>query len=169
MTASETLALRNIKMDIRTATIDDLETLLEFEQALISYERPLDPTLKKDEKIYYYDLPALIESKESQVFVVELDGEIVGCGFGKIEENKPKFIEKHRGYIGLIYVDENYRRRGIAEKIFENLFEWFKERDVWEAMLRVYHDNDAAVKAYEKIGFSTGLIEMKMNFRETDK
>ena len=153
-------------MKIRVATDNDLRSLLRFEQRLIAHERPLDPSLKQDEKIYYYDLPNLISSEDSRVFVAEIAQDIVGCGFGKIEESKPKFKEEKHGYIGLIYVVENYRRQGIAEKILKSLFDWFKEQDVWEAMLRVYHDNDAAVKAYEKIGFKTGLIEMKMNLRE---
>jgi len=154
---------------IRSANESDLDDLLEFEQALIKHERPFDSTLKQTGKIYYYDLPELIASDDSLVLIADADGEAVGCGFGKLEENKPKFNEKRHGYIGLIYVDENYRRQGIAEKIFEHLFDWFRERDVWETMLRVYHDNDMAVKAYKKIGYKTGLIEMKMNLRETDK
>lgn len=151
---------------IRTAAESDLERLLEFEQSLISYERPLDPTLKQAGKIYYYDLPDLIKSEDAKVLVAERLGSAIGCGFGKIEENKPKFVEKRLGYIGLIFVSEELRRRGIAEKIFEHLFEWFRERDVWEAMLRVYPENTGAVKAYEKFGFKTGLIEMKMSLKE---
>ncbi len=151
---------------IRTATQNDVETLLAFEQELIAHERPLDPSLKQTEKISYYDLPDLVSSVDSLVLIAENKGEPVGCGFGKTEENKPKFTEKRRGYIGLIFVKEEFRRQGIAEQVFERLFEWFRERDVWEAMLRVYQDNSGAVKAYEKIGFKTGLVEMKMTLRK---
>ena len=150
---------------IRSANESDLEALLEFEQALIKHERPLDNTLKQTEPIYYYDLPALIASEDAKVLIAESNGEAVGCGFGKIEENKAKFKEKRHGYVGLIFVKEEARRRGIAEEIFEHLFKWFREKDVWETMLRVYPENTGAVKAYEKLGYKTGLIEMKMSLR----
>ncbi|NNE99017.1 MAG: GNAT family N-acetyltransferase [Pyrinomonadaceae bacterium] len=152
-------------INIRTAAGEDLPDLLNFEQELIAYERRLDPTMKKDGEINYYDLPELIASEKSRVLIAEANGIAVGCGFARIEENKPKFIERRHGYIGLVYVKEEFRRRGIAENILETLFDWLKERDVWEAMLKVYNDNDAAIKAYEKIGFRTGLIEMKMSLR----
>ena len=46
------------KPNIRTATLDDLETLYRFEQGIILAERPFDPTLAKD-PISYYDLKEL--------------------------------------------------------------------------------------------------------------
>jgi len=42
----------------RTATLEDLDTLLDFEQGVIAAERPLDPTIKKGD-IHYYNLPAI--------------------------------------------------------------------------------------------------------------
>ena len=39
-------------INIRKAHPDDLEKLLEFEQGIISAERPFDPTLKEG-KIHY--------------------------------------------------------------------------------------------------------------------
>ncbi|MDF1868512.1 MAG: GNAT family N-acetyltransferase, partial [Saprospiraceae bacterium] len=53
---------------LRPATLDDLETLFEFEQGVISAERPFDATLKP-EKINYYDLSALIQSSDSEVII----------------------------------------------------------------------------------------------------
>ncbi len=153
-------------MKIRIATQNDLETLFDFEQQLIAHERPLDLSLIQGEKILYYDLPTLMEADDSEVFVAEIDGSIVGSGFGKIEENKPKFTEKRYGYIGFIFVRKEFRRQGIAEKIVSHLFDWFKERGLNEALLKVYDGNTGAIKAYEKIGFQSGLIEMKINLKD---
>ena len=49
----------------RAAIQEDLPILLEFEQGLINFERPFDPTLK-DEKISYYDIKAMILSDDVQ-------------------------------------------------------------------------------------------------------
>ena len=153
-------------MNIRIATEKDLKTLLEFEQMLIAHERPHDPTLKQNEQIHYYDLPALMDSDNSEVFVAEIDQEIVATGYGVIENNKSKYIEAKRGYIGFIVVKDEFRRQGIADKILKHLLKWFEDREVYEAMLRVYDTNESAVKLYEKLGFQKGLVEMKINLRK---
>lgn len=153
-------------MKVRIATNNDLETLLEFEQKLIAHERPLDPTLKENEHITYYDLPALMASDDSEVFVAEVNGVIAGSGYGVIEENKSKYRESKYGYIGFIYVKDEFRRQGIADKVMESLFEWFKEKGVNEAMLRVYEGNVGAIRLYEKLGFQKGLIEMKTSLND---
>jgi len=152
-------------MKIRIATKDDLETLLDLEQRLIAHERPLDPSLKQTEKINYYDLEQIIEANDSDVFVAEIEDSIVGSGFGRVDQNASKFTEAQSGYIGFIFVKKEFRRQGIAEKILASLFEWFKARDVTEVLLKVYDGNSGAIKAYEKLGFRSGLIEMKMNLQ----
>ena len=52
-------------MTIRPATIKDLPVLLEFEQGIITAERPFNCTLKEGE-IHFYDLKKLIESDKAK-------------------------------------------------------------------------------------------------------
>lgn len=72
---------------IREATAADLPMLLDFEQALIAYERPFAPNLRKD-KISYYDLSAYIKAEDIRIVVAEMAGELVGSGYALIKENK---------------------------------------------------------------------------------
>jgi hypothetical protein len=74
-----------MKIKIRAAKKEEIETLLEFEKGIIEIERPLDITLK-DEEIHYYDLLELIRSPESEVVVAEIDGQIVGSGYVQIRK-----------------------------------------------------------------------------------
>jgi hypothetical protein len=46
-------------VEIREATLKDIPILLQFEQGVISAERPFDSTLGKGE-IHYYDLEMMI-------------------------------------------------------------------------------------------------------------
>ena len=71
----------------RKARLDDLPTLLEFEQGVINVERPMDPTIKEG-NINYYDISELITSNESDVFVVEMDNKIVASGYAKIKDDR---------------------------------------------------------------------------------
>ena len=56
---------------IRSATPEDLPTLLTFEQGIIRAERPYDHMLKPN-PISYYDVGALIVDPDAEVAVVEM-------------------------------------------------------------------------------------------------
>jgi len=68
---------------IRPATFADMDTLLRFEQGVITAERPFDSTLK-DEHINYYDLVGMIERPDIELLVAELNGELIGSGYARI-------------------------------------------------------------------------------------
>lgn len=72
---------------IRSATIDDLNTLLQFEQGVIEAERPFDPTLKSG-YINYYDLNEMIEATHIELAVAELNNELIASGYARIEQSK---------------------------------------------------------------------------------
>ena len=68
---------------IRKAVQSDLDTLFEFEQGIVTTERPFDHTLKEGE-IHYYDLEAMIGAEDVQLLVAECDGELAGSGYARI-------------------------------------------------------------------------------------
>ncbi|HAS43687.1 MAG TPA: GNAT family N-acetyltransferase [Microscillaceae bacterium] len=152
-----------MKLDARIATLDDLDILNEFQQALITVERPMDASLRQTGLMYYYDLAELITAKESDVMVVCHQGEIVGSGYGLIKAHERDiFVTKHYGYIGFMYVKEAYRGQGVGQLVLKKLVEWFKERDITDIRLEVYDNNPGAIKAYQKAGFQSHLIEMQL-------
>ena len=87
----------------RTATLKDLETLLDFEQGVIEAERPLDPFLQKGE-ICYYNIPELISAKHIHLILAICDDEIVGSGYVRIENSQHYHKNLKHGYIGFIFV-----------------------------------------------------------------
>ena len=50
----------------------------------------------------------------------------------------------------------------LNKQVIEHLIVWAKSRGVCDFYLDVYGDNQAAVKAYEKLGFTSSLVEMKL-------
>ena len=67
------------KVITRQATLDDLDTLLLFEQGVIAAERPYDSTLKED-PIRYYDLKKMIEAPHIELLVAVSGDTIIGSG-----------------------------------------------------------------------------------------
>ncbi len=153
-------------MMIRTARLEDLPILLDFEQKLIEAERPMDVTLKQTEKISYYSIEDYIKAVHTEVVVAEIDGEIVGSGYGQIRDRKEFFQQKQLGYIGFMYVKEEHRGKGVSQAVIQYLYDWFTTKGLEEIRLTVYDKNPRAIRAYEKAGFEKHLIEMRMNLKE---
>ncbi|MEE9362863.1 MAG: GNAT family N-acetyltransferase [Cellulophaga sp.] len=146
---------------IRDAVLEDLETLLYFEQGIISYERPYDETLDKD-PINYYNLRELILDETTKIVVAEIDAKVVGSGFAQVRNGKPYLRHEVYAYLGFMYTDPNYRGKGVNKRIIEELKEWSLAKGIKEIRLTVYSDNDSAIRAYEKVGFAKHLIEMRI-------
>lgn len=150
---------------IRPANLKDLPILLEFEQGVILAERPFDPTLK-NERISYYDIKAMIESDETEVIVALINNVIIGSAYAKIEEAKNYLQHSHYVYLGFMYVKPAFRGKGINKKIIDELVKWAQSKDIQEMRLDVYSDNESAIKAYQKAGFKSHLINMRMEIEK---
>ena len=152
---------------VRKALLEDLPTLLEFEQGLIEAERPMDPTIKEG-KISYYDISLLITNDNSDVFVVTINDEIIASGYAKILEDRPYLKHDKQGYLGFMFVPEQHRGNGYNKLIMDALIKWCKERQVFELRLDVYDINPSAIRAYEKAGFKKHLINMRVDIEDLD-
>ncbi len=146
---------------IRKATLKDLEVLLKFEQGVINAERPFDSTLKS-EHTNYYDIAYMIAAPFIELVVAELNDEIIGSGYARIEDSKPYLKHQKHAYLGFMYVDPNHRGKGVNNKIIKALKQWAVSQNITELRLDVYQNNIPAIKAYEKAGFSKHLIAMRM-------
>ena len=157
----------NMNYFTRIATLEDLPTLLKFEQGVIEAERPMDPTIK-DGDINYYDISELITSNESDVFVVEIDNVIVSSGYAKIKEDRHYLKHSKIGYLGFMFVPEDHRGKGLNKLIVVALLKWCKERNIFEVRLDVYDENPSAIRAYEKVGFKKHMINMRLDIEDID-
>lgn len=146
---------------VRTARLEDLEVLLEFEQGIIKAERPMDPTLAAD-PISYYDISELIHSDDAEVIVVEHDSEVIASGYAKIKKAPDYLDHKSYSYLGFMYTRPDFRGKGVNKLIVDELRKWSISKGLKEIRLTVYDDNIAAFKAYEKVGFKKHLIEMRL-------
>lgn len=149
-------------ISLRDASLQDLRTLLEFEQALIAYERPFAPNLRND-TIHYYDLEGYIQDPNVCVVVAEENQTLVGSGYALLRKNKIYKKPSSIVYLGFMYVVPSHRGQGINARIMQYLLDWGQNKGHHEFSLEVYANNISAMKAYKKIGFTEELLSMRLN------
>lgn len=150
---------------VRKATMQDLDSLLPFEQGVIAAERPFDETLRPG-PIHYYDLNAMLQSETTEVAVALLNGQIVGSGYARLEIAKPYHRHSNYAYLGFMYVAPAHRGKGINAAIISYLKGWARAKGLTELRLEVYCENLPAIRAYAKMGFSKLLVEMRLSVDE---
>jgi ribosomal protein S18 acetylase RimI-like enzyme len=148
----------------RPAQLNDIDTLLLFEQGVIAAERSFDPTLKGDPN-YYYDIKKMIEATDVELLVAVSGDIIIGSGYARIEMAKPYLQHEQYAYLGFMYVLPQYRGKGINKIIITALAQWAASKNITELRLEVYQNNLPAIAAYEKVGFTKHMIEMRMSIK----
>ena len=146
---------------LREALVTDIPTLRLFEQGLIEAERPCDVTVK-DNPVHYYDLEGLLKDSTAQVLVAEYGASVVACGMVLTAQARPYLKHQQYANIRFLYTKPEYRGKGINAKIIAALKTWANENGLTEVRLTVYQDNIPAIKAYEKVGFTKHIIEMRL-------
>ena len=149
---------------IRKATLHDLDTLLVFEQGVITAERPFDSTLNTG-NINYYDIEKMITATDVELVVAEFNAKLIGCGYARIENAKPYLKHGQHAYLGFMYVAPQHRGKGVNKKIMDALTNWIAAKNITELRLDVYQNNEAAIKAYEKVRFTKHMVEMRMEIK----
>ena len=143
---------------IRKASWEDLSILYEFEQGVLHAERPMDKTLKAS-KTFYYDIPNLISDQTAELVIAEINGVIAGCGYARIKQARDCFQFDQFSYLGFMFTKEDYRGKGVNKTIMNYLYDWSISKGIYEIRLEVYPLNNAAIKAYEKVGMQARCIQ----------
>ena len=150
---------------IRPATSADVATLNRFQHGVVAAERPFDPTIQEG-PVQYYDVADMLASDQVLFLVAESDTMLIGCGFARIEPAKAHLKHPLRGYLGMMFVDPEYRGQSVNARLIDSLKAWCLSNNVGELRLEVYHDNAAAVRAYEKAGFRKLMVEMRLDLND---
>jgi glucosamine-phosphate N-acetyltransferase len=152
---------------VRPAKIKDLSEIVKMKVRLLKYEASLDTywTGKKNVKDTFYKIyKASINSKKNKLLVAEENNKIVGFGYASLIKNDILKTKVH-GHINDMFVDKRYRRRGIAGKILQSFFEWFKKNGIKYAVLNVVSKNKIGYKAWTKYGFEDFVVRKRITFR----
>ena len=140
----------------RKATIQDLPQLaLLFDQYRVFYHKESDIPAAES------FLKERIEKADSEIFVAEREGDLVG-----FVQLYPLFSStRMKRYLLLndLFVNENYRGKGLSKELIEEAKELAKFTDACGVLLETGKSNDVGNKLYPSCGFE---IYDEVNFYE---
>ena len=91
-----------------------------------------------------------LKSKDTQTFVAEENGRIVGFITVELRERFPLYHVKKLGFISALVIFPEHRRKGIAQKLLDEAINWLKAKKVKYFELDTAVKNTGALKFYEK-------------------
>lgn len=140
----------------RKAQLADVQQLSElFDQYRIFYHK--DSDIPAAEKF----LTERIENNDSEIFVAENEGKLVG--FVQLYPLFSSTRMKRYWLLNDLYVNENYRGKGFSKQLIEASKELAKSTDVAGILLETGKSNDIGNKLYPSCGFE---IYDEVNFYE---
>ena len=140
-------------MIIRKANYNDVKTLNNFLTLLIRDEKQYD--LGIDENFVVTNMyENYIEDSNKLIIVAEENNEIVGYLYGiiKPKDDTYKYIIAK---LDALYIDNNYRNKGIATSLIEHFKKWAISKKANKLEVSVWSDNIKAKHLYEKNNFKT--------------
>ena len=107
-------------------------------------------------------------SNSNNIYLIaELENEIVGICFSQIKEISNNKIMKNRKILHIenICVDENHQKKGIGKKLYKQIVQLAKEKNIDNIELMVWGFNENAIKFYKNLGMSVKNLrfEQKIN------
>ena len=96
-------------------------------------------------------------SNSNNIYLIaEFKNEIVGICFSQIKEISNNKIMKDRKILNIenICVDKNYQKKGIGKKLYEQIVQLAKERNIDNIELLVWGFNENAINFYKNLGMN---------------
>ncbi|REJ07967.1 GNAT family N-acetyltransferase [Halobacillus trueperi] len=105
----------------------------------------------------------LYKRKKAIHYVIEDKNKIIACAGAFIKEDLPYcfYEQSEYGFIGDVYVDHKFRRKGYAQALTNKTIDWFSKKGI--QTVRLLASNDAK-ELYKSFGFEQ-TDQMVLNIR----
>jgi diamine N-acetyltransferase len=155
---------------IRRYRPDDREALRGLVLELHETLRPLNIDLAPGETIldaYFEHLLRTQDATHGALFVAEQGARLVGyvCLFGRVPPPDPDEIDQAHSYIADLYVQPDFRRQHVGERLLKEAEEHARRLGVHKIELEVLGDNREAIRFYRTHGYTDHILIMIKRFR----
>ena len=137
------------ELEIRNFTVDDIAPTFHLGEKLF--------TLNKTPNLYRvwdeYEVINFFQSDSDHCITAFVDGLYAGFVLGTLIEKRKSEIKY--GYLVWIGVDQNYKRMGIASRLFEEFKDRMTRNGATTLMIDTQADNQAAIEFFKSKGFGS--------------
>lgn len=155
---------------IRQANIADQQGVTKYAIQLVYQHQNFNPlrfTAFENHEQQLFDFFAeQITNPKAVVLVVEVENEIVGYSFIRLEESSFVDIAPEAVWLHDIYIDESARGMGAGKLLLDASIDAAKKFGSQVLILQVAAQNEFAKKLFEANGFKVATYEMMMNLNE---
>jgi len=154
---------------LRTATIDDLDSLVELWWESSHYHQDLDPRFQyatDAENASREFITKQLESDDSCHWVAQVDDDIVGYVEAMVIMRPPIHEERRTGFLGSIYVKSDARQKGIGTKLWYLARDWLVTKEIATISLSVAAQNPQAIKFWKKFNFREIMMRLEVKTRK---
>ncbi|BAY31397.1 acetyltransferase, GNAT family protein [Nostoc carneum NIES-2107] len=157
-------------MLIRPATPDDVPNVLPMVAKICALHEVWDSAkygfLPHPEQRYQNWLGRLTNSDSSVFLVAEDEENLVAFLVATVEREIPIYRLKEFAFIHDIWVEPDYRQRGVARQMVILAVERFQKMDIHQIRLDTAAINEAARRLFASCGFRISTIEMLMELSQ---
>ena len=150
-------------MDIRLAGQGDIPAILELLRQVGQVHHDIRPDIfpagmqKYDENA----LLQLLQDETRPIFVATEGAAVLGYCFCVVKDLHTGSIHRREFYIDDLCVDENHRRKGIAQALYRHALEQARRLGSHSLTLNVWCGNDGAMEFYQSMGMTMRNIMME--------
>jgi len=157
----------SMKIEIRKATIKDLDDVLRlnfelFKKERREYDKLLDMNWTYGEgKKYFRDR---IVKKGGFVAVAEHQDTVIGYLCGGLVKMESYRIQKKHAELENMFIEKKLRGQGLGGKLTQKFLDWCKENKVERVSVSASFSNKEGIGFYEKAGFEgyATVLERKL-------
>jgi ribosomal protein S18 acetylase RimI-like enzyme len=146
---------KKAKVDYRLVQEEDFPIIKEMYAKLNSYFYHLGYRLPHPENVGDVWLKSFQRTlgRFSNVFIAEIDGEVVGFMLCRIKHVPEYMGGVLVGELSDMWIESKARRLGIGDKLSRLALDWLHEQGVHSVEIQVLRDNEASWKLYDRMGF----------------
>ena len=144
------------RLSVRAADLDDLSSVVELRLALLrEYAgHPLYGQLRPDARARAYELyRGQFAAHNEQIFVAELDGDVVGVLRCVDTPSSPLLYPERYCYVSSVYVRPAIRRKGVLRALLAAAEDWCDEHGINEMRLHNASSSLVAEQTWSALGF----------------
>jgi ribosomal protein S18 acetylase RimI-like enzyme len=160
------------ELTIRSATVSDLDELLELRLSLQRHVEASSPWIwritEEGRRRLQQELEKMLADSGGRMVVAVKDGELVGFAYGQVF-NRETYVPLSVGHISMIYVQEGFRRRGVGSRLVEELCRFFRSENVEDVTLRYALGNREAERFWRGLGFEPIMQTVNIHLEELEE